>query len=74
MKSHERSPAGLYGFGNLGGDNLKMVEFQGGVIQLRGYGCHNCGNAFWTEDDDKRRLPEGVHPCPHCNNLSEVRP
>lgn len=65
------SPA--HEFGNLGGHtSIGPVGFQGGWIFLHGYGCRNCGNAFWTEDDDKRRLPPGPAPCPHCGIESEV--
>jgi DNA-directed RNA polymerase subunit RPC12/RpoP len=65
--------ADLREFGDLAGHNVVgPVRFQGGVILLRGYGCRNCGNAFWVEDDDKRRLPPGAHSCPHCGVKSVV--
>jgi DNA-directed RNA polymerase subunit RPC12/RpoP len=49
------------------------ASFQGGTILLRYYGCRNCGNAFWTEDDRVRALVAGtLHPCPHCGIQSEV--
>lgn len=43
------------------------VGFHGGVIVLQGNGCPGCGNGFWTEGDDARRLKTGTpHHCPHC--------
>lgn len=58
-------------FTNLG--EVGPVRFQGGVIFLQGNGCPGCGNGFWTEADDKRRLPTGdVHHCPHCGEQREV--
>lgn len=58
-------------FSNLGGENV-LVRFQGGTIVLAGHGCPGCGHGFWTEDDDARRLPEGMHPCPYCHEESEI--
>ncbi len=50
-----------------------ITSWQGGTIVLRYYGCHNCGNAFWTEDDRARALiPGTLHPCPHCGIESLV--
>jgi ribosomal protein S27AE len=57
-------------FGNLG---TIGANFQGGFIVLQGYGCGRCGNGFWTEADDARRLPGGsLHPCPHCGEPSLI--
>jgi hypothetical protein len=62
----------VYGFGDLGGTEPQHVAFQGGIVFLRPYGCHNCGQGFWVEDDPVRRLAPGLHPCPHCGIESEV--
>jgi hypothetical protein len=61
-------------FGDLGGEPVVgPVRFQGGIIYLRGYGCHGCGNAHWVEDDDKRRHAAGnLVACPHCGEISRV--
>lgn len=49
------------------------VRFQGGIIVLQGNGCPGCGNGFWTEADNTRRLATGaVHHCPHCGQRREV--
>lgn len=49
------------------------VSFQGGIIVLQGNGCRGCGNGFWTEADNTRRLATGaVHHCPHCGQRREV--
>ena len=49
------------------------AHFQGGFIVLQGNGCPGCGNGFWTEADDNRRLPRGaMHHCPHCGERREV--
>jgi DNA-directed RNA polymerase subunit RPC12/RpoP len=66
-----------------GGDAGHLREFgatidvpapwQGGTIFLHYYGCRNCGNAFWTEGDNKRRLTPGtVASCPHCGKPSRI--
>lgn len=61
-------------FGDLAGDNVTPpIPFQDGWIYLRGYGCGNCGNAFWTEDDEKRSLKPGtIATCPHCGERRKV--
>ena len=59
-------------FGDLSGAAPQLVRLQGGVVILRPYGCTYCGQAFWTEDDPVRRLPPGLHPCPHCGRESLV--
>jgi hypothetical protein len=66
--------ADLREFGTIGDEPVVgPVRFQGGVIFLHGYGCTHCGNGFWTEHDDKRRLsPGALHPCPHCAAESVV--
>ena len=60
-------------FGDLSGAEPQPIRLQGGVVILRPYSCTYCGNAFWTESDDKRRLPPGLHHCPHCGRQSEVK-
>jgi hypothetical protein len=63
------APAG--DFTNLG--VFGPLPFQGGYVTLQGNGCPGCGNGFWTEGDDKRRLPTGgVHHCPHCGQSRAV--
>ncbi len=58
-------------FGDLGG--TPPIPFQDGWIYLVGFGCKNCGNGFWTEDDEKRRLTPGTTAaCPHCGTRSKV--
>jgi hypothetical protein len=58
-------------FTNLG--EVGPVRFQDGFIYLQGNGCPGCGNGFWTEADEKRRLDTGsVHHCPHCGEQREV--
>lgn len=59
-------------FGDLGGAAPQPVRLQGGTVILSPVGCHNCGQAFWTESDNKRRLPPGLHPCPFCGVESEI--
>lgn len=63
-------------FGDLHGEPVVgPVRFHGGIIFLRGYGCHHCGQAFWCEDDDVRRLEPGTaRACPHCGAPSVVPP
>lgn len=48
------------------------MQFQGGVIFVKGYGCKACGLGFWTEDDPTRRLQPGAHTCPHCGALGKI--
>jgi hypothetical protein len=50
--------------------SAQPVRFQGGVVILQPLGCGYCGNGFWVEHEDLRRL-EGAHPCPFCSALSE---
>lgn len=50
-----------------------MANFQGGGVLFRGYGCSQCGQAFWTESGPHRELDPGrVVPCPHCSLKSTV--
>lgn len=68
----QRQLASTREYGDLAGHPVHFHS-QGGIIFLHGYGCRNCGNAFWTEDDDKRRLTPGTEaPCPHCGKRSKV--